>query len=336
MIKYCLPAIIVLVGLVYFSAVKFIAPWISHAEIINAIEEACASCEIEIGHVSFALLSPLDVGVHGLKLKVGYAGGSEAIMRVDEIEVIGSFSKSSRAKIVIEKIRIIDPVISFGDGDAVTNKKRHKAEPGPIVVVENIEIIKGEFTYIRGTKGTSATLHLHDINGSLGPIESTGDEIAKAHLKNRIENSGSIEIDIAAKLKGPDHVDVSVAMREQNLADTNAFFKPNAGVTLTGILEKGRGRVRVRDQQAQASVWAVYHGLSLELSPMYDRSALMAFLTNLGAELVMADDDTDLDKKDQMQIVDVPREKDERIIGYVLRSLKEAAIKVARDAPKKK
>lgn len=334
--KYVLPIITIMAVLLYVMTVKFIAPWIAHAEIIDSVEVSCASCELEVDKVAFELFSPLQATLSGVKVKVGYDGGSEAIFRIDKIEFDLSYSKSSRRKIVVDFVRIVQPVVTFADGDAVSKKSNRKGEPGPDVIVEKVEIQNGEFTYIRETKGTSAVLHLHEINGELGPLDSSREEPAKAHLKTRLEKSGSVEIDILARLKGPTRVDVSVYIRDQNLADTNPFFKPNAGVTLTGIMEKASGRVRVRDQTAKASVWAVYHGLSLELSPMHDRSPIVAFFTNLGAELAMTDDTTDLDKKNQTQVVEVHREKGERIIGYVLRSLKEAAIKVAREAPKKK
>lgn len=334
-LAYCAAGIIVVAVILYVATVKVIAPWIARAEIIDSVEGSCATCEIELSNVSFALLSPLNATLNGLKMKVGYEGGSEAVFSIESIRVAVSFAESSKKKIVVESVLIDEPVITFADGDAVSRKTNRKREPGPDVVIEKVEISKGEFTYIRNTKGTSAALHLHHINGEIGPLGSARKDPAKAHLKTRIEMSGSVEIDIVAKLKGPDEVDVSVYIRDQNLADTTPFFKSNAGVSLKGTMLKGRGRVRVRDQKMKASVWAVYHGLELELNPMYDRTKSEAFFMNLGADLVMTEDDVDLAKADQTQALDVPREKNERIIGYVLRGLKEAAIKVAMKAPSK-
>ena len=319
----------------YVMAVKIIAPWISRAEIIDAVEGACATCEIELSAVSFALLSPLNATLHGLKMKVGYEGGSEAVFRIEAVSVAFSFAQSSRQKIYIERVVIDRPIITFADGEAVSRKTNRKHDRRPDVAIEKVEISRGEFTYIRNTKGTSATLHLHDISGEIGPLDSSRDLPAKAHLETRIENSGSVEIDIAAKLTGPDEVDVSVYIRDQNLADTTPFFKPNAGVSLKGTMLKGKGRVRVRDQNMKASVWAVYHGLELELNSMYDRTKAEAFFMNLGADLVMDESDVDLAKADQTEALDVPREENEQIVGFVLRGLKEAAMKVAMTATSK-
>jgi hypothetical protein len=321
--------------MLYVAVIKIVAPFITHAEIIDAIESACASCEIEVDRVTFGLFSPLDISILDLKLKVGYEGGSEALVRIPSTRLDISGSRSSRGHFVIEKVLITDPVITFVDGDAVSRKSKRRKEPSETTVeIEKTLIERGEFIYVRNTHGTSATLNMRKIEATIGPLKITGrskEQEAVARVGLQIENSGHVELEVKAKLGGPiDHVDVGVAIRDQKLSDLNKFFEPNAGVSLQGTMAKARGWVQVRGDKSKAAVWVVYHGLKLELKPMYDRSEVTAFFMNFGADLVMEEEDLGQPKSDQTKVLDVPRGKGERIIGYILRGLKEAAIKVAR------
>lgn len=332
---------LVAISVLYFTVVMFLAPWIARAELRDAIDSACPTCEVEIGRLSFSFFPPSDIAVQDIKFKVGRPGGSEGIGRIEAINVKLSVARSTKENIVIESVNIVRPVITFVDGDAVTPKKDTKDEsPGRTFAVENTFMVDGEFTYIRETKGTSATLRLHAINltmdefGTAFDNDSRREAVTRAVARLRIENSGEVRLEVESPLRpGPDHVDVAVEIRDQNLADLTPFFKPNAGVELSGQMVKARGRVKLRDQDMRATAWIIYHGLNIKLNSMYDRTGAEAFFMNLGADLVMKEEDLGLAKDLQTRSLAIKREKGERIVGFILRGLKEAAIKVAQAAP---
>lgn len=335
-----LAAALVLIAGLYVSALTVVAPRIVRIEALEAIADACGQCNTEIGSVSFEFLNPGSVRFHDVKMKLGSFGGSEGLLRLKEVRVNLSLLKSRREHIVIDLIRFENPDILFVDGDAVSKKSESKEEPGPTFEIARTEISNGVFTYTRNTKGTSATLHLADISGFVSRVGSSAElknEVVEAHLKTQIEKSGEVQLDVAALLRpGPDHVDVVVNIKDQKLDVLTPFFNPNAGVELKGEMLKGRGRVKIRDQEMEANVWAVYRGLELKLNPMYDRTEAEAFFMNLGAELVMNEDDLDKPASQQARTVHSRRENGERIVGFILRGLKEAAIRVAQAAPSDK
>lgn len=324
------------VVVLYSALVLMVAPRMLRSHIMEAVESACPSCELEFQGVSLAYFQPWVLTFQDIHLYAGHKGGSEAKVRLDSLEIVGNVGESTKENIVIESVSVDGPDVIFTDGDAVSKKSDDEEKSGPTFEIRKTELSHGKFTYIRNTKGTSATLHLHNVAGEIGVI-GTDPKISKdmvnAHFRTQIEKSGEVELDVAALLRpGPDHVDVTVHIRDQNLVDLTPFFNPNAGVEIKGKLIKARGRVLVRGEEAKASVWVVYHGLDIKLNPMYDRTKAEAFFMNLGADLVMADEDLGLSKDEQTKMIQVKRESGERIVGFILRSLKEAAIGLARSA----
>jgi hypothetical protein len=328
----------VLVCVLYALAIEVVIPRISKSQIEHAIEEGCASCRIEVGSVSFEFFSPSRIRIRDVRLKQGYEGSSELLIRLDSVFVDIDLARSTRDRVFLSAIEIARPDVFLVDGDASSPKSNDEAtHRGIEFSVEKTTLTDGSFTYRRDTKGTSATLHLAKIQGELSPFGSLPElkeQFVEAHLRAQIEGSGETEIDLRVPMQGgQDNVDLSLYLRDQDLAVTTAFFNPNAGVELKGTIVKARGRVRVRDQELTASAWVIYHGLELKLNAMYDRSRTKAFFLNLGADLAMKEEDLDLDKKDQTEDLHAKREPGERIVGFVLRGLKEAAIKVAMKAP---
>lgn len=329
--------VVLLAGL-YAVAIEFVLPQIAKSEIVDAVESSCASCKFEIGSVAFGLLNPGQVRIRDVRVKEGYEGSSELLVKIESIYLDINLAASSRDHIAIREIQLREPDVLLVDGDAKSPEAKHGDDStGPTFAIDSTKLSDGVFTYTRNTKGTSATLHLAKIQGeftALGTSKDLKDKFVEAHLKTQIEKSGETEVDLRVPMTGAaNNVDVSVYIRDQDLGVTTPFFNPNAGVELKGQIVKARGRVRVRSNDLVASAWIIYHGLELKLNPMYDRSKAEAFLLNIGADLVMKETDLDLDKKDQTEYLHAKREPNERIVGFILRGLKEVAIQVARKAP---
>lgn len=328
----------VLVVIIYSLFIEVVLPSIAGSQINLAVQSACASCKFEIGSVSFGFFKPSEILIRNVRLKQGYLGSSELLIRIDSILIDVDLATSTSKQVSIAKIRVYEPDVLLVDGDANSPQSDVASAASDLTfVVASTELTDGQFTYTRVTKGTTATLHVAKIQGEFSPFGTSSDlqdRFVDVHLKAQIEKSGETELDLRIPMQSAaDHVDVSVYLKDQDLAVTTPFFKPNAGVELQGKIVKARGRARVRDQVLTASAWVIYQGLSIKLNPMYDRTKLAAFFMNLGADLAMKEEDLDLDKADQTEFLKIRREPNERIVGFILRGLKEAAIKVARKVP---
>lgn len=322
--------------LIYVVGIELVLPPIAKAKITEAVTDGCASCKFELGSASFGLFNPGHIRLRDIRVKQGYEGSTELLVKIESVFIDVDLAGSTRERISILNVELREPDVLLVDGDAASPKSKDADEDskGPTFAINHTKLTNGIFTYTRNTKGTTATLHLAKIEGdfsALGTIDELKDKFVDAHLAFQIEKSGATELDLRVPMKGgANHVDVSLYLRDQDLAVTTPFFNPNAGVELNGNVVKARARAQVRGDALVASTWIVYKGLELKLNPMYDRSGAEAFFTNLGIELVMKETDLDLDGKDQTEFLHTKREPNEKTVGFILRGLKEAAIKVAR------
>lgn len=325
-------AVVALLLLIWATRVE--GPAFVRRKLDIAVAKNCHGCVLEIARIETPLLSFGDVILRGVKFKSGKPGGAEVKADVEEVIASIDLRHSSAESLLIKRLRVHRPQLVYTDGDAPSpaSASTGESEAGSLSI-DATEIRGGQIVYIRNTHGTHAEFVLRDISlsaGTFSTVAAHADAAIDVQTTAQVENSGAIELDVKVKPFAPSlFVDVDLKVRGQNLADLTKFLKANAGVELMGQLERGRSRIRVRGDEAKVRVWAEYHGLNVKLHPMYDRSEWMAFLTSLGTDLTMSEDNEDSLEIDKRRSIVYTRKPGQSIVGFIVQGMKAAAIKVA-------
>ena len=228
----------------------------------------------------------------------------------------------------IKQIAAIKPnvIVTEGDlnGDHSPNDESKSAWE---LEIDHINIKDGYFTYHRQHIEKTGTLQINHINGSIGEIsfmKPKREQPVIAQVTAILEQSGKIDLKITPYLFSKEiNVDVSLELSDLNLAETNRFFEPNDGIKLKGMITQSVAKVTVRGKNLHSEVKVDYYGLGIKFSKTSERSSLTALITNLLAGVKP--------KKDRGRSANVYRKPDEPLVGYILRGMKEAALKVATD-----
>lgn len=337
--------IIVLAGLVFVFFGT--APYFLRRTLVNSIQENCPECSLEIssstfnpltgvfslGEISFRYIQKASIE---LSAKIQNAEGELSCLDL----LRGNISLSS---VVIEKPEVV--LVDIGGtteeagADSVsasTDKSQEKLESkeGLRFSVSYMQIKQGAFSYVNKDKGIESRLNMGPISGSmegLGNTKEFKENTAFSRLVGRIENSGEVVLAVHSKVfERPLQVSVDVQAKEQNLSDLNNFFNKFAGLSLEGALIEGTSQVRLVDKSIKASVFARFEKFNVEFSKTRERNAVSSFFMNLAEAVIYDNQNLDKNKAAQIKHVEINRKNDESLVGFILRSMKEAALKVAK------
>ncbi|MBX3021283.1 MAG: hypothetical protein KF799_06345 [Bdellovibrionales bacterium] len=325
-LKLTLTVVILLSVVVVIAILNLnqLAPW-AERQVRERAKERCPTCTFSLDKLS---LSWRGLNLEGLGLSAGARGGQRVEALIPNMTVDLKWSALLNRQLVAERLAMQNPKIVFFDGEktgAGTGTGTNDSSEGFAVNLKRLDIQNAEFSYIRDVKNTHAELHIHDIDAQ---IQLTSQNIL-AEFSGRIGGSGRVNVALTSQRPTtPLHIDCDVHVRDQDLADLSRFFKPNAGVELSGQLLKGEGHIEVRGQKLNATLFTEYKDFKLTTHKMYDRNDLQAFFTNVGADIAMRANNKDLPAAQKRESKTLEREGDESIVSFMLRGLKEAAIDV--------
>jgi hypothetical protein len=318
-------------------ALQLSLPSLVSRKIRSEIEENCDSCQVEIKHVQISLLSPGHLTLTGVKLNAGSAAATAYEASFAKIESHIAVAELLHHRLHVESIVVDEPHVRITDGDhhskkAGENDEQSDKDDKVLFSIESMIARDGEFIYIRNHAQTSAVLNVHKIAFGVGPfgtIPELKKSLTNVDLKAQIEKSGATQLKIATSFfTHPLHLDLAAEITNQNVGDLNPFFEKNAGVTLHGELLKGLSQVHVTDRELTATVRCIYKDFQLHLDKTRERGETMAFLINLGAAIAMNEKNLNKDPEQQTRSTQLSRKPSESLIGFILRGMKEAAIKV--------
>jgi len=106
------------------------------------------------------------------------------------------------------------------------------------------------------------------------------------------------------------------------------FFLPEAGLKLSGLLHEGEAKVAIRENRAHSTVSATFEKLEFDVKPTPTRSGLQAFIANVVTSLGMGGQNLYDKPEDRKKTAELTREADESVIAFILRGMKEAALKI--------
>lgn len=296
-----------------------IKPWVED-RIQTELKKSCDTCEFSFDDIFLSWRGP---AIENIRFKTRPSGqrlegevfSLFAYPRLDSLLVDG--------EIQLRTVILDQPKITYFD-DA--NNPAPKTDAGfglpPDV---GIGVHNGEFTYIRDVKGTHAELTIRKIQSRI----VTEQEGLHARASAQLGDSGNLLLTIEAATKTPLEADIALSAKNQNMKDLSTFFEPNAGVKMEGTLLNGNITSKVAGSHVSTTLKMEFKDFKLKVNSMYDRSDIQTFFTNLAASMALRKNNTDAREKDKSTKIEANREKDETLISFILRSWKEAALKVA-------
>ncbi len=328
---------IVCAGLIVAGVVatEVVAPRLIRRKVIALIEENCGSCTFTLPRVGISLL-PVSVSLEAPQLVWGEPHYTRVDAQAGRILARISLLKLLRRQLYFRQVEIEAPKVVVTEGDLrfPPSEPREAAPPSRWTYVsQGVKLNAGKFRYVRLRQPQNAIIRVSDIEGNVGPWGTTPDlhgQETRAHAKGRLEDSGSFTLSITMPVPSkPLHVDIELEIAGQNLSDINSFFEFDDGIKLRGTLVQGRGLTAIRGTKLKASVEAKYLGLGIEFEKTKERSAIAAFFSNLIQSIKIDPSSIGEKPSDQVRSVEIECEPGETIMQFILRGMKDAALKVA-------
>ncbi len=318
----CVCSTLILVPLAFALIIVPIASHKIEKFVQRKVHAQCAHCQVSIARTTLWWPS---LSFHQVRITLGRKGGQYCEIKTPRVSLFPQLQTLLGGDLHFNEIVVETPEIFFYDGDqrTVENKTAGKSVAPKI---DALEIEDGQFTYIRDTKGTHAVLTVHKIAAAmrLRPGELS------AHAQMQVGHSGVSKLQVHARFGGrPLEIATKLQVEEQNLADLSRFFEPNAGVKLAGILLSGYALSDSIGDKLHATLWAQYRDFAIHVNKMYDRNELQTFFTNLGIAVAARSSNVENARPPKGESVDIKREQPESVVAFILRGLKEAALKVS-------
>jgi hypothetical protein len=300
------------------------------------IKESCGSCTLSLDRVRLSVV-PFSVILEGVRL----AGGDPKTTRVDaEAERIvarSTLRSLVSGKLHFEGIEIHAPYVVVTEGDLPSPPPGPEEGTRRIYVINGMQVVNGRFTYMRvfgvGKEARRAILHVKDIQGNMGKLGNTSQlrgQVVRGQAKGRLEDSGefllAVETVLVSKVL---QVDVDLQMVEQNLADISPFFQTSDGIRIRGKLNKGQSSTKIRGEELTGWVQAQYRGLDVQFEKTESRGEISTFFDNLVKSMKLHSSTVGKKPADQIRSVQLQREERETLLHFILRGMKDAALKVA-------
>ena len=307
--------------------------------LVKRFESACDTCRLSIGSIDIRfLMGP--VIFNDVRMEVGNSDITKYVATASQVvSHVNPFSFVN-GQVNLRKVEVERPVVVITDGDGHSPPK--KKEPGELkkFAIDEIKIRNGRFAYIRVVKGEAAKIQINDISGNISAFGTNKNYIdleTVAKTQARLEKSGSVDIEIKSKIfLRPVNIDLTLAIKDQNLSDINPYFDNNDGISLKGHLLEGKGKVSIRGRKSTSEVYAKYEGLKVEFRKTRDRGSIEAFFMRLGGNLFMDPSNKDERRFQQTEIVENQRGERDSLVKFILSGLKKGALNIARDTEGRK
>jgi hypothetical protein len=303
------------------------------------LKENCPTCKFKADDITVSILD------RGVKFKgIAFSGWdphyTAMYSKIDRLDILVDAASLFTDHWVIRKINIIRPTIEVVEGDLKypSEKERPISDESKKIVIHEINLRQGDFTYVRVHNGKRAPIHLEKIDIDVEKIGNTPeliDQPTKGVARAVLENSGKVKIETAAIVfnKSP-HIDTKINISRLDLDRTNRYFQTQEGVVLTGQLLEGQSEYSIRGKKFHGYVRAEYKDLDIQFEKNEERTALLAFFNNLVKTLKLRSENLEQKWRDQTSYVTLEREPEETLLTLMFRGMREAALEVATTPPK--
>jgi len=327
-----------LVGLlVIFLSLGWFASRIVTWQIASGISKHCESCILKAESTHFSL-RPTSLVLSSVTFHSGNAAWTAFDAQAQQLVIPFSFLSFFKKEAKLGLIHFQGLYVTITEGGV-------KTPPSPVndeeeesawrYAIQGVSIAQGKFEYARTYGATTARLHVANITGSMGPVGTTPelkDQIAHAEATGSLEESGSFLLTIDSAIFSKIlNAKIGLQLNNQNLGDISPFFETSGQIKINGDLIDGKSDVEIQDKKLVAWVRARYKNLAIKFSKGKDRSAMVAFFSNLIQAFKLRSSDLKSRPDNQIRTVKLERKKDETIVLFVLHGMKDAALGVATD-----
>jgi hypothetical protein len=312
---------------------SFVPPYLQK-RIVEGATEDCDTCSLEIEDITISPFSPERLVLNNVRFRGGNPQASSYDVHIDTVDLEVKLRPLWERRLHVTSLSLTRPKVTLIEGEK-RSKKREEDETAPKYRLENVRLTNGLFTYVRNYKGTHAVLNMTNVELETGVFGTEDELIGKPLVVNAslvLEQAGKIELDIYTYMfaEGPLTLDTNIRIKNQDLGRLTSFFRPNAGVILEGRMLEGVGSAKMRGETLEASVTSTFKDLKIKLEKEAERSSFEALLGNIGLAIDANKENVSKPAEDRTRKVTITREPEERVVGFVLRGLKEAAIRVVR------
>lgn len=318
--------VLVMAGIEFFAGV-FLLPRLQ-----TAVNQSCGHCEFKIGSLEFGLFPPRAI-LGGVSYREGDRRdsllGAQARLAVVPLPLSNLKPGPWRIGLII----LQDVNVTLEESSEKFPKPPSAPKKDERFEFAGVLVRNAEFIYRNFTPAGPAVIQVHDISASAGPFciaENCKNQAIDAHADARLENSGKVDLTVsAAFFADSPHVDVDLKLAGQDLKDVDPYFSVSDGIQLEGKLISARGVVKVRGTRGEGDALVNFANLGVHCRADRHRSGLLAFFENLGAKVKLKSANfTDPRSAKEHQVV-TERHSGESVVSLILRTLKEAALRVA-------
>lgn len=273
------------------------------------------------------LIGPRSVSVYGFRYAAGSAELERWEVEAPRVTIRPVWSEVLRGRPVFAGLRAEGLRVLLSEGE---RKPPREKRPPAAFRFGAIRAVGAEFRYHRNYRGRAGGLAFDDIDLAAGALDSTNEEITTpVKLTARMEGTGRVEIDLKARFFAHDpRLDLRLTLKNQDLAGANAYFSPIDEIAMKGTLKEAACEVRGSHDRLQASVALRFKGFGVEFRSGAERSGLVAALSEAMAGALYAEGSDG--KSFRPGYASLVRRERESPVSFVLRGLKEAAMRAAR------
>ena len=333
MMKFLAALLIFLVIAVYLCLITLTIPQSLLQKWQASAIEHCEGCQLNISkaHISFWHRQLI---LDNIIFSSGDPQFTAIEAKIDSIRIVFSIRKLFHKSIHISHMEIMNPNVQIMEGDKVYPQEK----PGAKMASTEMEVLatniqNGIFTYNRTYRRGIASIHITQI---MGEIQSWNNHDNTAKTKGNasglLEQSGRFSLAIESPIFAENtQAEIGITMKELVLSNMNPFFETSEGINLLGNLHEAKANVIVIERTLSADVRAKYSGLDIHFQKTNRRGPIAAFLSNLVESIKVNSTNEKRSKRDQIRGILAKRRNHESLVSFILRGMKEAALKVATD-----
>jgi len=301
--------------------------------LISHFTSDCPSCQVRVE--SLSLTGAHSISLEHISLNLPLSEHARITGSVASLALKFQLSSFLTGLIVLQEASFLGADLEVTEGPSVKGKPHsdRSTESKMSILLKQVSVHEGRFRYVSINKFGNATLTLSDIESS---IESWlisekrfSHDFAIFNFRGKLEKSGNFRIHCRfSQDEGhkTDHIFMNVTGLP--LSEMNAFFEPQVGAKVEGLVEELSSKMRIQNNQLKGHLKSQYKGLYVQFNDDARRSEIGTLLQNLVSALTI---DAKKSSKDSSHIVPLPGviwEDNQSIFNFLLSGLKPAALEL--------
>lgn len=307
--------------------------------ITTKINSNCQQCQFQIEKLH---VSPLSFSVSAEGVLLSVQGSTSIDAQVDTLQIHFDWRRLMYGQLVVSEVRVARPRVKIVERDEEAHKKDDIASPIaepierpfslslPALLVRELRVEFGQFTYVHEGNGKQAVLEVNQINGRILDFPThpgLTPSLTELDAVCVLERSGVGHLHAKFDLlnyQNDDHIEID--LKEMKLQQMDPFFGKEDGIKIEGTLHHAYAALEIRRGLLTGALTANYDGMKLTFHKTRERGVVSSFLSSLVGSLEIAEKRPRGPHDQPEALVHEVRKSDERsVIKFLLAGLKPAA-----------